>query len=73
MIRVAMTVRENVHQLVDTLPEERLPDVLDLLSEFGEDDDALSPEEAAALERAEQDFREGRTVSLEDFKRTHGL
>ena len=68
-----MTVRENVHQLVDTLPEERLPDVLDLLSEFGEDDDTLSPEEAAALERAEQDFREGRTVSLEEFKRSHGL
>jgi hypothetical protein len=26
-----MTVRENVHQLVDTLPEDRLADVLDYL------------------------------------------
>lgn len=73
IMKVVMTVRENLHQLVDTLPEERLPDVLELLSEFGEDDDTLSPEEAAALQRAEEDFREGRTVSLEDFKRTHGL
>jgi hypothetical protein len=27
----AMTVRENVHQLIDALPEERLDDVLDYL------------------------------------------
>jgi hypothetical protein len=68
-----MTVRENVHQLVDTLPEERLPDVLELLTELGEDDDTLTPEETAALERADEDFREGRIISLEDFKKTHGL
>ncbi len=66
-----MTVRENVHQLVDALPEERLAAALDLLSEL--EDDTLTPEEKAALERAEEDFREGRTVTLDEFKRTHGL
>jgi PHD/YefM family antitoxin component YafN of YafNO toxin-antitoxin module len=68
-----MTVRENVHQLVDTLPEDRLPDVLELLSEFEEDDDTLSPEEQAALERGLEDIRQGRTVSWEEYKRTRGL
>jgi hypothetical protein len=29
--RTVMTVRENVHQLVDALPENRLPDALDYL------------------------------------------
>jgi hypothetical protein len=68
-----MTVRENVHHLVDTLPEDRLADVLDFLSELDDDDDTLTPEEEAALERAEEDFRQGRTVTLEEFKRSHGL
>lgn len=70
-IKAAMTVRENVHQLVDALPEERLAAALDLLSEL--EDDTLTAEEKAALERAEEDFREGRTVTLDEFKRTHGL
>ena len=33
---VNMTVRENVHQIVDALPEERLEDVLDYLAELSE-------------------------------------
>ncbi len=39
-----MTVRENLHQLVETLPEERL-----------------------------EDIRAGRTITLEDYRRTRGL
>jgi hypothetical protein len=71
-MKTAMTVRENLHHLVDTLPENRLEDALNLLDQL-DDDDTLSPEEQAALERAEADFREGRTVSWEEYKRTHGL
>lgn len=68
-----MTVRENVHHLVDTLPEERLPDVLELLSEFDADDDTLTSEEEAAVARGDEDFRQGRTISWEEYKRTRGL
>lgn len=68
-----MSVRENVHQLVDTLPEDRLEDAFELLSELGSDDDTLTAEEEAALERALEDVRQGRTIPLEEFKRTHGL
>ena len=71
-MKAAMTVRESLHQLVDALPEERLDGVLDYLNLLA-DDDTLSPEEEDALERAEADVREGRTVSWDDFKRTHGL
>jgi hypothetical protein len=71
-MKAAMTRRENLHQRVDTLPEERLGDVLDYL-DLLEDDDTLSPEEEEALARAEADFRQGRNVSWDEFKRTRGL
>ncbi len=65
-------MRENVHQLVDTLPEERLADVLDYLNLI-EDDDTLTPEEEAAIEEGLEDVRQGRTITIEEYKRTRGL
>ena len=38
-----MTVRENLHQLVDALPEDRLADVLDYLADLRDEDGALRP------------------------------
>lgn len=67
-----MTVRENVHQLVDSLPEERLADVLDYLADLNDTDD-ISPEAQAAIEEGLEDIRAGRTVSLEEYRRTRGL
>lgn len=37
-----MTVRQNVHQLIDALPEERQADVLDYLADL-QDEDASQP------------------------------
>ena len=71
-MKAAMTVRENLHQLVDALPEERLDDVLDYLNLI-EDDDTLTPEEEAAIEEGLEDVRQGRTITLEEYKRTRGL
>ncbi len=71
-MKEAMTVRENLHQLVDTLPEEHLADVLDYINLI-EDDDTLTPEEEAAIEEGLEDFRQGRTISWEEYKRTRGL
>lgn len=67
-----MTVRENVHQLVDTLPEGRLEDVLDYLTEFGEPE-VPSAEMVAAIREGMEDLRMGRTMSLEEYRRTRGL
>jgi hypothetical protein len=71
--RLAMTVRENVHQLVDRLPEERLDDVLDYLAELEEPDEPLSAETLAAIDEGLEDLRNGRTITLGDYRRTRGL
>jgi hypothetical protein len=67
-----MTVRENVHQLVDALPDDRLADALDYLEELN-DRDELSPETQAAIEEGLDDIRNGRTIPLAEYRRTRGL
>ena len=71
--RDAMTVRENVHQLVDALPESRLADALDYLADLQDTDAFLSPETHAAIEEGLEDIRNGRTVTLQEYRRTRGL
>jgi hypothetical protein len=71
--RLLMTVRENVHQIVDKLPEERLEDLLDYLGDLGEAGEALSAETLAAIEEGLNDIRNGRTITLEEYRRTRGL
>lgn len=68
-----MTVRENVHQLIDALPEESLADVRDYVNDLREEDAALRPETEAAIKEGLEDIREGRTISLSDYRRTRGL
>jgi hypothetical protein len=68
-----MTVRENVHQIVDTLPDQRLEDVLDYLAELSELDEPLSAETRTGIEEALDDIRNGRTIALDEFRRTRGL
>lgn len=68
-----MTVRENVHQLVDTLPEERLVDVLDYLAELQDGEEPMSAETEAAIEEGLEDLRHGRTVTLEEYRRTRRM
>jgi predicted transcriptional regulator len=67
-----MTVRETVHQLVDTLPEDRLADVLDYLADLS-DTDEVNAETKAAIEEGLEDIRTGRTITIEEYRRTRGL
>ncbi|HXP85642.1 MAG TPA: hypothetical protein VN841_13025 [Bryobacteraceae bacterium] len=67
-----MTVRDNVHQLIDALPEDRLSDVLDYLAELS-DTDELSAETQAAIDEGFDDIRNGRTISLDEYRRTRGV
>jgi predicted transcriptional regulator len=71
--RDAMTVRENVHQLVDALPESRLADALDYLADLQDTDVSLTPETQAAVEEGLEDLRNGRTITLQEYRRTRGL
>jgi hypothetical protein len=68
-----MTVRENVHQIVDTLPEDCLADVLDYLADLQDPDGSLSSETAAAIEEGLDDIRNGRTISLQEYRQTRRL
>ena len=68
-----MTVRESVHQLIDTLPEEILADVRDYVTDLQGEDATLSAETKAAISEGLDDIREGRTISLADYRRTRGL
>ena len=68
-----MTVRENVHQLIDALPDERLADVRDYIADLQDEDATLGPETAAAIQEGLDDIRNGRTISLADYRRTRGL
>ena len=69
----AMTVRENVHQIVDLLPDESLDGVLDYLAEISEPEEALSAETRAGIAEGLEDIRQGRTVTLNEYRRTRGL
>jgi hypothetical protein len=68
-----MTVRENVHQLIDALPEDRLADVRDYIADLRDEDTTLSSATAAAIEEGLDDLRNGRAMSLADYRRTRGL
>jgi hypothetical protein len=68
-----MSVRENVHQLVDALPESRLADALDYLVELNDTGKTLSADTKAAVEEGLADIENGRTISLKEYRRTRGL
>jgi hypothetical protein len=72
-VKGAMTVREDVHRLVDKLPEDRLEDALDYLADLGDTDETLSAATEVAIEEGLADIRAGRTISLEQYRRKHDL
>jgi hypothetical protein len=67
------TTREQLRALVDDLPENLLPDAIWALMHLEVDDEPLSAEEIANIEASREDFKHGRVVLWEDFKRQQGL
>jgi hypothetical protein len=72
-----MTVKEELHQLVDQLPEDELREVRqfieDLRGGVDADDELLDPETLASLDRGLADIQAGRVKSLEQYERERGL
>jgi hypothetical protein len=64
--------RQQLRALVETLPEETLPDAIWALSNLV-DDEPLSPEEEEAIRTSLDDIAAGRTVDWEEYKRRRGL
>jgi hypothetical protein len=67
-----ITAREQLRALVEELPDDLLRDAIYALNHL-EDDEPLSAEEIANLEDSAEDFKHGRVISLEEFKRQQGL
>ena len=61
-----MTVRENVHQLIDTLPADLLDDVLGYLADLQDADDSATPALKAGTGAA-------RTISVREYQRARGV
>ena len=68
-----MTVRENVRELVDSIPEQELDHALTYLSGLCGSDDELDGTALVAIQEARDDYRNGRTGSLEEYRRTRPL
>ncbi len=70
-----MTKREELHKLVDALPEQHFEEVRDFLRELNAADKAgsLAPETLAAIEERLKDIEQGNTMSVEEYKRSRGL
>jgi hypothetical protein len=68
-----MSLKDELHRLVDLLPELEAPRALAFLRECLEDPEYLTVEEEAAVVQAREEFSRGETISLEQFKAEHGL
>jgi CO dehydrogenase/acetyl-CoA synthase beta subunit len=82
-----MTIKEELHRLVDELPESEShaakrfleylrnmgDPVLRAMLEAPEDDEPEMEEERAAVTEAQEDFKAGRVVSHQELKREFGL
>jgi hypothetical protein len=64
--------RDRLRELVESLPDDVVPQALSLLTHL-EDDDPLTAAELANIESGEDDIRHGRMVSIEEYDRQRGL
>jgi len=67
-----VTVKEELHQLIDQLADEQARDLLEDLRDAADADGPPLDEEAlASLDRGLADIASNRMISLEDFEREH--
>ncbi len=70
-----MTAKEELHQLVEEMPEQRARELLEELRDTcaSVDDEPLSEEDVASIERGMEDVRAGRVKPLDQYERERGL
>jgi hypothetical protein len=67
-----MIVRDNLHKIVDALPEDRLTDLRDNLDDL-QDGETSMADKNAAIEEGLDDIRNGRATTLAEYRRTRGV
>jgi hypothetical protein len=71
-----MAAKEDLHALIDALPEDRVETARRLLQQLRSGDgevDLLSAEELAEIDQAREAVKAGEWFSLEQIKRENGL
>ena len=71
-----MTVRDELHTIVDELPEEDLLELRQFVNDLKadtEEEETVTAESLAAIREGLEDLRAGRTVSWEQVKSENGL
>lgn len=68
-----MVSRDELHRIVDQLPEDKLPSLADLLEKLCDEDDAiLSVAEAQEIEQARARIESGEYVTLNELLQDDG-
>lgn len=67
-----MSVKEELHRLVETLPEDEAAHLLKVLRDEM-DDEPLTPQDLTALQRGLEDLDAGRSITLAELKQKYGL
>ncbi len=67
-----MTVKQDLHRLIDLVPDEEAAEVLDYLQWLMRDGDTLSETELEMLARGEDEIARGEFVTLDDLDRSVG-
>ena len=71
-----MTVRDELHTIVDELPEDELLELREFVNDMRadtEEEETVTAESLAAVREGLEDIKAGRTVSWEQVKRENGL
>ncbi len=72
-----MATKEDLHRLIDELPEDRAELARLILEDLGgaadQDGELLSPEDIASLDRGLTDIKQGRVKPLQKYERERGL
>jgi hypothetical protein len=67
-----MIVRDHLHKIVDALPEDRLTDLRDNLDDL-QDGETSMADKNAAIEEGLDDIRNGRAITLPEYRQTRGV
>jgi|GraSoiStandDraft_51_1057287.scaffolds.fasta_scaffold352779_2 hypothetical protein len=67
-----MATKEELLRIVDTLSDEDAAELLDYAHWLQQDNETLSPQEAARVQRGEEQLARGETVAWDDLRRELG-
>jgi len=67
-----MTIREELHKLIDTLADEQIAEVRQYVDEL-RGEESLSEDTRAAIREGLDDVEHGRVLGVQEYRHTRGL